>query len=148
MFKHCLLALMLVGLLYTAAPTLIAQNNQTNDQSAQEGAPPDHHGRDHFDPQRMTDRLTKQLNLTSDQQTKVLDIFKTQQSQMESVRSDTSLSQQDRRQKMMDIRKSSDEQIREALTPDQQKKWDEMQSKQRQWHEHGQQGAPSGSSQQ
>jgi periplasmic protein CpxP/Spy len=139
MLKHCLLALMLAGLLY-AAP-VIAQNSQTNDQSAQEGAPPER-GHGHFDPQRMTDRLTKELNLTSDQQTKVLDILKSQQSQTESLHSDTSLSQQDRRQKMMDIRKSSDEQIRGTLNPDQQKKWDAMQSQHHPWHEHGQQSAP------
>ncbi len=146
MLKHCLLTLMLTGLLYTA-PTVVAQNNQSNDQSAQEGQPPEHGRGGHFDPQRMTNHLTKELNLTSDQQTKVLDILKSQQSQMESLHSDTSLSQQDRRQKMMDIRKSSDEQIRGTLNPDQQKKWDEMQSKQRQWHEHGQQSAPPSSNQ-
>jgi len=146
MLKHCLLSLMLAGLLYTAVPTVIAQNSQTSDQSTQEGAPPEH-GRGHFDPQRMTDRLTKELNLASDQQTKVLDILKSQQSQMESVRSDTSLSEQDRRQKMMDIRKSSDEQIRGTLNPDQQKKWDAMQSQHRQRHEQGQQSVPPSSNQ-
>jgi periplasmic protein CpxP/Spy len=142
MLKHCLLSLMLAGLLYAAAPTVIAQNSQTNDQSAQEGAPPEHGRGGHFDPQRMTNHLTKQLNLTSDQQGKVLDILKSQQSQMESLHSDTSLSQQDRRQKMMDIRKASDEQIRGLLNPDQQKKWDAMQSEHRGWQGKGQQSAP------
>jgi periplasmic protein CpxP/Spy len=147
MFKSCLLSLMVVGLLCAAAASSIAQDSQTNDQSTQEEAPPEHH-RGHFDPQQMTERLTKQLDLTSDQQTKVLDVLKAQQSQMESLRSDTSISQQDRRQKMIEIRKSSDDQIRGTLNPDQQKKWDQMQARRRQWHEQGSQAAPPSSSQQ
>jgi periplasmic protein CpxP/Spy len=135
MLKHCLLTLMLAGLIY-AAPSVIAQNSPgTDQQSAAAGAPPERGHRD-FDPQKMTDRLTKKLDLTSDQQTKVLDILKSQQSQMESVRSDTSLSRQDRHAKMMDIRKASDSQIRGLLDSNQQKKWDEMQASREQRHEH------------
>jgi periplasmic protein CpxP/Spy len=136
MLKHCLLALMLAGLIYAASPSAIAQNSQSTDQqSAPAGGPPEH-GHRQFDPQTMTDRLTKDLNLTADQQTKVLDILKSQQSQMESLRSDTSLSQEDRHAKMMDIRKSSDSQIRGILDSNQQKKWDEMQANRE--HRHGQ----------
>jgi protein CpxP len=81
--------------------------------------------------------LTKQLKLTSDQQPKVLEILKSEQSQMESLRSDSS--QDDRRSKMMDLRKASNDQIRALLDSKQQKKWDEMQSRheQRQGHHQG-----------
>ena len=84
--------------------------------------------------------LNKQLKLTSDQQPKVLEILKSEQSQMEKLRSDSSLSQDDRRSKMMDIHKSSNNQIRALLDPDQQKKWDAMQSKREQWQGHHQEG--------
>ena len=80
--------------------------------------------------------LAKKLNLTSDQQAKVQDILKSQQSQMETLRSDSSLSNADRHTKMMEIRKSSDDQIRALLDPDQQKKWDQMQSDRGQWPGH------------
>jgi hypothetical protein len=80
--------------------------------------------------------LNKQLKLTSDQQPKVLEILKSEQSQMEKLRSDSSLSQDDRRSKMMDIHKSSNDQIRTLLDPDQQKKWDEMQSRREQGQGH------------
>ena len=50
--------------------------------------------------------LTKQLRLTSDQQPKVLEILKSEQSQMENLRSDSSVTQDDRRSKMMEIHKS------------------------------------------
>jgi hypothetical protein len=41
---------------------------------------------------------------------------------------------------MMDIHKSSDDQIRTLLDPDQQKKWDAMQSRREQWQGHHQEG--------
>lgn len=146
MLKHGLLALLLAGMAYTVTP-VIAQDNGAPDQqqSAPAGAPPEHGGgRGHFDPQMRTQHLTKQLNLTSDQQAKVLDIFKSAQSQAESVRSDSSLSQQDRRAKMMDLRKSTNDQVRGVLDANQQKKWDAMQARneERMERRHGQ-AAPS-----
>jgi periplasmic protein CpxP/Spy len=132
MLKNCLLALMLAGLTYALTPSTVAQDNSGNDQQAPQAGAPMEHGRGHWDPQQRTDMLTKRLNLTSDQQAKVLDILKSQQSQMESLRSDTSLSREERHSKMMEIHKTSDEQIRTLLDPDQQKKWDAMQSR----HEH------------
>jgi len=136
MLKHCLLALTLTGLLYTVTSPVLAQNGGNDDQqSAPAGAPPNRGHRD-FDPAKRTEMLTKQLKLTSDQQAKVLDILKSQQSQMESLRSDSSSSQEDRRSKMMEIHKSSDEQIRGLLDSDQQKKWDAMQSKRGHWQGH------------
>jgi periplasmic protein CpxP/Spy len=127
MLKHCLLGLLLAGLVYTLTPSATAQDNGGNDQPATPAGPPP--GRGHFDPQRRTEMLTKRLDLTTDQQAKVLDILKSTQSQAEALRSDSSLSQQDRRAKMMDIHKSSDEQIRAVLDPNQQKKWDAMQQR-------------------
>ena len=144
MLKHFLLVLILAGLVYSVTLPAIAQANGNNDQ--QSGAAPDHErGRGHFDPAKRTEMLTRRLNLTSDQQAKVLDIFKSEQSQMEALHSDSSLSQEDRRAKMMDIRKASDAQIRGLLDAGQQKKYDAMQAEHGQWqgrHQDGQ--APSG----
>jgi len=136
MLKHCLLALSLAALTYAATPLALAQDNgNTQEQAAPE------HGRRHFDPAKRAEMLGKQLNLTSDQQGKVLDVLKSEQSQMESLRSDTSLSQEDRHSKMMDIHKTSNDQIRALLTPDQQKKFDEMQSRHQHWGHQGEQGS-------
>ena len=142
MLKHSMLALTLAGLLCTV-PAAIAQDNG-NGANAQQAPPaggPDH-GHMRFDPNRRVQMMTKQLNLTSDQQAKVLDILKSSQSQMESLHSDSSASQDDRRSKMMEIRKSTDEQIRGVLDANQQKKWDEMQSKREDRMEHHQMQAP------
>jgi periplasmic protein CpxP/Spy len=140
MLKYSLLTLMLAAVAY-AVPSAMAQDSGASDQQA---APPEHGHGGHFDPERRTEMLTKQLKLTSDQQPKVLDIFKSAQSQMQGLRSDTSLSQDDRRSKMIEIRKTSDDQVRALLDSNQQKKWDTIQSKHEQWQGHHQDGqAPS-----
>ena len=115
----------------------VAQNNGNDQQPAPAGQGPEQgYGHRHFDPEQRAAMLTKQLKLTSDQQPKVLDVLKSEQSQMEKLRSDSSLSQDDRRSKMMDIHKASNDQIRALLTADQQKKWDEIQSRREQWGHH------------
>ena len=136
MLKRGLFAVTLSALIAAASVSALAQDNQSNDQqSAPAGAQPDHgQAHHHFDPAKRTEMLTKQLKLTSDQQPKVLEILKSEQSQMESLRSDSS--QDDRRSKMMDLRKASNDQIRALLDSTQQKKWDEMQSRHEQRQEH------------
>jgi protein CpxP len=147
MLKQCLLVLIAAGLISTA-PFAAAQDSPSNDQQS----PPAHdngrwrHGPP--DPAERTKELTKQLKLTSDQQTKVQDLLTSERSQMESLRQDTSSSQQDRRAKMMDIHKSSDTQVRALLDSNQQKKWDEMQSKREQWMQNRRPGPPGAGSNQ
>ncbi len=137
MLKHCLLALMLAGLVYTVTPSAIAQDSGSSDQqAAPAGAPSEHGGRGHMDPAKRTEMLTKHLNLTSDQQSKVLEILKSEQSQMQSLRSDSSTPQADRHSKMMEIHKASNDQIRALLDSNQQQKFDTMQSKHEQWQGH------------
>ena len=130
---RCLFALTLLGVIGMVTASAVAQDNDANQQSG-----PAEHSRGHgqFDPAKRTEMLTKRLGLTSEQQPKVLDILKSEQSQMEALHSDSSLSQDDRRGKMMDIHKSTNDQIRALLNPDQQKKWEEMQSRREQWQGH------------
>ncbi|MGA2020531.1 MAG: hypothetical protein ABSH02_08080 [Candidatus Sulfotelmatobacter sp.] len=144
MLKKYLLVLVAAGAILMVAPFAAAQDSQSNDQPANGGR---HHGPP--DPARRTADLTKQLNLTSDQQGKVLSALQSERSQMESLHQDSSLSQPDRRAKMVDIRKATDSQIRELLDSNQQKKWDEMQAKREQWMQNRRGGPPdAGSSQQ
>src|SRR5271157_4845215 len=148
MLKQYLLVLLAAGLISIAAPFAAAQSS--NDSPPNNQQPPQDNGRWRHgppDPAERTQELTKKLKLTSDQQTKVQDILQSEHSQMESLHQNNSLSQQDRRAKMMDIHKGTDTQIRALLDSTQQKKWDEMQAKREQWgsHRHGggdQQGPP------
>ncbi len=135
MIKKCLLVLLAVGLIAMAVPFAATQDQSAPPPSQDNGGR--HHGP--FDPAQHTQELTKKLKLTSDQQTKVQSILESEHSQMASLRQDSSVSQQDRHSKMMDIHQTSDSQIRALLDPNQQKKWDEMQAKHGQWgHNRGQ----------
>lgn len=142
MLKHCLLAVTLAGLVCTVTPAAIAQDAGNKDQqAAPSAAPPEHgYGHGHMDPAKRAAMLAKRLNLSSDQQSKVQDLLKSEQSQMESLRADSSVSEEDRHSKMTEIHKSTNDQIRGLLDSDQQKKWDEMQSRREGWmqgHPHG-----------
>ncbi len=140
MLKQSMLILAAAGLISIAAPFTTAQSNDQQSQPMQ-----DNGGRHHGppDPAEKTKELTKHLKLTSDQQTKVQSALESQRSQMESLHQDASLSQQDRRSKMMEIRKSTDDQIRGLLDSNQQKKFDEMQARREQrMQNRGPQGPP------
>jgi len=75
---------------------------------------------------RQVEMLTKRLNLTADQQTQVKAIDDDTMKQMATVRNDTSLSQDDKRAKMMDIRKGSQDKIRAVLTDEQKTKYEAL----------------------
>jgi protein CpxP len=95
--------------------------------------------------------LTKKLNLSADQQTKLKPILEDQRKQMEAVHNDSSLSRQDRFSKMQALRQSSDADIKGVLNEEQQKNFDKMRAEQhdrmKNWHKDG--GAPpAGDSQQ
>lgn len=66
------------------------------------------------------EHLTKALNLTPDQQTKIQAIFDQAKPQIKAAR-------QESRDKMQAIRENVRTQVRPILTPDQQTKWDAMQ---------------------
>jgi periplasmic protein CpxP/Spy len=111
-----------------------AQDQQTQaapsgDQQQKQGQM--HHGKGQhkMDPQAQLDHMTKTLNLTSDQQAKIKPILDNANQQMQSLKSDTSVQKQDRRSKAMEIHKSTMEQVRAVLTPEQQQKMDQMQQK-------------------
>jgi periplasmic protein CpxP/Spy len=86
--------------------------------------------------------MTKQLNLTTDQQEKIKPLLESQNQQMQALHQDTSLSQEDRMSKMRQIRQSTNDQIKSVLNADQQQKFEEMNSR----HGHGPGGPPPGQS--
>ena len=129
MLRESLLPLVISGLLFTAASMAVAQEGGTNDmQGAPSTQQSEQGGHPGMGPTQRAERIAKQLNLTSDQQAKVQGILQQQRTAMQNVRQDSSLSPQDRRTKMMDIRSSTNTQIRALLTADQQQKWDQMQN--------------------
>jgi len=94
-------------------------------------------GRGPMSPDQRLQMLTKQLNLTSDQQEKIKPILENESQQMQTLRQDSSLSQEDRMSKMRQIRQSTNDQIKPILTSDQQQKFAEMMSHQGHGGMHG-----------
>ncbi|HEY2343035.1 MAG TPA: hypothetical protein VGH90_08410 [Chthoniobacteraceae bacterium] len=92
-----------------------------------------------FSPDEQLKTMKDALSLTDDQSTKILAILKGQQEKMQALRSDTSLSQEDRRAKMRDIRTGQQDEINKILTADQQTKWKAEMEKRR-----GQRGGGNG----
>ena len=66
--------------------------------------------------------LTEKLGLTEEQQGKIKEIFAKNMPKAKEVREDAALSQEDKRAKMMELRKAEAEEIRAVLTPEQQEK--------------------------
>ena len=98
-------------------------------QENQAPPPPEHHGRHMMSPEDRTEHLSKALNLTDDQKSKVLSIYQDEQKQMEALRSDNSTSREDRWSKMKQIHENTVSQIKGTLNEDQAKKFDEMQQR-------------------
>ena len=75
-------------------------------------------------------RMTRQLSLTDAQQQLIKPILENEPKQMQSLQEDSTLSQQDRTSKMMQIRQGTSEQIKPILNADQQQKYEQMMSRQ------------------
>lgn len=100
---------------------------------AQQGAPaPTTAGNQHmhkFDAQTQLDRLTKQLQLTTDQQAKIGPMLQQRNQQLEALHNDASLKPADRRAKAQTIMQDSESQIGGVLTQEQNDKWKAMREK-------------------
>ncbi|MBZ5512039.1 MAG: hypothetical protein LAN70_12840 [Acidobacteriia bacterium] len=139
-------------LLAVALPlTMVAQTEAPPAQpQGQMGGPHDHMGRmgGPPSPQQHLDHLSRILNLTDDQKTKIKPILETESTQAQSLSKDTSLSMQDRHAKMRDLHEQSMTQIRGFLTSDQQAKLDSMKQHEGRGKGHWQGMGPKGEGQQ
>lgn len=119
---------LLAGLFFFAGASLLASTPRKQMQQPQ--GKMNHRRGMMQSPDERLQMLTKQLNLTDDEQAKIKPILVDEQKKMEDLRSDSTLSRQDRFQKMRDIREDSSKQIRSNLDENQQKKFDDMQKEQ------------------
>ena len=113
-------AIALIVMACLSMPTW-AQSDQAQGQGQAQG---DHMGKGHHMPTADEElaHMTKELNLSSDQQSKMKPILEDTHKQANSLRQDTSLSREDRMTKMRQIHENSMAQIKQILTPDQQQK--------------------------
>jgi len=89
-------------------------------------------------------RMTKELNLTADQQAKVKPILVDAEKKMEDVRNDSSGDRQTMRGKMMQIRQDSNDQIRALLDDKQKEKFDKQQQERQDRMQNRRGGGPGG----
>jgi Spy/CpxP family protein refolding chaperone len=76
------------------------------------------------------ERLSKELNLTDDQKTKVTALFEKEGKEMRDLRGETD--RDTRREKMRTLRQDQDKELKTILTPDQQEKWKQLREQMRQ----------------
>jgi periplasmic protein CpxP/Spy len=130
-------ALLAVGLFasYGGVSSAFAQDaqsqqpDQSTQQPNQQGGKHHHRGGGKHNSQKHLQKLTKELNLSADQQAKVKSILDDQQQQFTTIRQDSSLSKADKKAKMEQVHDSSASQVRAILNPDQQTKFDAMMAK-------------------
>jgi protein CpxP len=113
---------MSLGAVAQTTPTPAPDQNQNP--PAQQ-TPGKHHGRHHHGargPEQRLNSLDKKVGLTDDQKAKLGPIFQNEAQQAQSIRSDSSLNQDQKKAKMRDLRKSTRSQVSEILTPEQKAK--------------------------
>jgi periplasmic protein CpxP/Spy len=76
--------------------------------------------------QKRMDKMKTDLNLTDDQVAKIQEQHKSSMEQMKVIRENSSLSEDQKKEQLMDLRKSTHESINSILTADQLKKREEM----------------------
>ena len=136
----------------TAAPASLLAQAPDTPPAGQQGPPPDggpggyRRGGPGME-QRQVEMLTKQLNLTPDQVTKLKAIDDDSRQQMMALRDDTSTPRDQKRAKMESIHQAQQSKIKAMLTSDQSAKYDAMQARMRERREERQEhqegaGAP------
>jgi Spy/CpxP family protein refolding chaperone len=118
--KSIMLAGIVASSLFTGASALQAQDSSTNAAPPASDTPKPVRARPGFD------MIAKQLDLTDDQKTTVKPIIEDMMTQIRALRADQTLSQDDRRAKMKEIRDAAGVKLKDILTPDQYAKWEKM----------------------
>jgi Spy/CpxP family protein refolding chaperone len=114
---------LLLGIFITGA--MLAQ---ATDQNATPDVAPGPHKMMGHDRQRGFDRLAQQLNLNDQQKTQVQSFMQNQHQQAQAIRQDTSLTPEQKRDKLQQLRQSNHQQMMGILTPEQQQKFQQLRS--------------------
>ena len=133
---HWLMAALLVTGTWTIAQTTGTQEQApaaAQDQApapTQDQKPYDHKGHHRGmggeDVDQRLGHMSRELNLTDDQKAKLKPVLEDEMKQMQAVRDDSSLSREQRRDKMMQIHQSTKPQVEAVLTPEQKDKLNKM----------------------
>jgi protein CpxP len=130
--KRQLCSLVLTGLLATGV--MLAQEpgsapEQGAPQADSGGMGGHRGGRGMMDPDQRLAHMTKRYKLTADQQNQIKPILQDEQQQMQSMRSDTTSSREDKMAKMKSTHEASNQKIEAVLTDEQKQKFEADQQK-------------------
>ena len=89
-------------------------------------------------------RMTKEFNLTADQQSKIKPILMDEQKKMGDLRNDSSGDRQSMRGKMMQIRQDTNDQVRAQLDDKQKEKFDKQEQERQDQMQNRRGGGPGG----
>jgi periplasmic protein CpxP/Spy len=119
--KTLMIAALIAGSMFAADMAVRAQDaSNTPPAGARPPGGPGARGRMNFD------NIAKELALNDEQKTKAKPVFEEMQQKMTDLRKDTSLSQDDRRAKMKEIRDDSNKKLKDIFTTEQFDKWQKM----------------------
>jgi Spy/CpxP family protein refolding chaperone len=124
--RNTLFALALGGALAAGVScTAIAQDNAPPPQEQGQAG----HGPMRMNADRQLEHMTRELNLTADQQSQIKPLLVDRQQKMQALFQDQSLSQEDRHAKMMSLRQDSHTKIEAVLTDQQKQKFETMEQR-------------------
>ncbi len=106
---------------------LVAFSNVATAQDAKQGG-----GKRGPSVEEQMTRMTDELKLTDDQKPKVKAALDEQAKEIQALRADSSLSREDRRDKVTAIRGTTDKKLKEILKPDQWDKYEKMKAEMKQ----------------
>lgn len=116
------------------APAAVASNDSSAPAAGGNGpggGGPRQGGGQRMSPAERVEQMKASLGLSDEQAQKVAAAFEAQRPSMEALRNDQSLSREQRREKMQEMREAMDTQLTGILTPEQKTKWDEERAKMR-----------------
>jgi hypothetical protein len=127
-FAICVMAFIFGSSISTPAQ----QSGAATPDSSQAAAPQGGHGAGGAGMDADTPENDPAMNLTDDQKTKITAIRADAKDQAKAVKKDTSLSDEQRQQKMKQIKMDTRKQVWAVMTPEQQKTWAQEQRERRQ----------------
>jgi periplasmic protein CpxP/Spy len=121
MSKLSLIAAMALGGL-VACSTLVSAQDSTN-------APDKKGGKRGMSPEQLMERYTEQLSLTDEQKPKVKAVIEESTKKRRELFRDSALDQQQKREKFQGVMEAQNKKMKEILTADQYKKYQELNEK-------------------
>jgi Spy/CpxP family protein refolding chaperone len=124
--KKAVLSAALSAAMFAAAVPVIAQTTpQEATSGATQNAPEKPYGRHHRHPSPIG-YMSRKLNLSQQQQDQLKPIFQKQREQMQAIRKDTTLTADQKKQKIEALHQEFQPQVNGVLTPEQQQQWQQV----------------------